>query len=497
MSDGHFEINLPILSAANLRHAGKGVILPAYDRSRMQPGIIHLGLGNFQRAHQAIFLDRIIAKGDPRWGAVGLSLRRPDVRNDLAPQDYLYAVHYDDGRDRELRVVGCLRDMIVTGEEASRLADLVTCGSVKIVTLTVTEKGYCRANQANDLDFDHPDVRHDLTQDGVPKSAIGLVCWMIALRWRNGMALPSFMSCDNLPSNGKALRRLVGQFLAERYPDLAECAADEGLFPCSMVDRIVPEITPESRRKICRMLGLNDAMPIDTEPFIQWVIEDRSSGERPDWAQAGVTITSDVHLYEMAKLRLLNGSHSAIAYLGLLCGYGSVSDAMADADLSAFITRLQGELIPTVPETPGLDLGDYARRLCARFRNPRLLHKTTQIAMDGSQKLPQRLLDPIRARLRRSEPFACMAMAVAGWIRYATGVDEKDTSYEVRDPLVARLRALSAARSDPEQLASTALDIHEVFGADLPRDERFRRSVVDALRLLMTRGAKASFSVTR
>ncbi|MGE0005815.1 MAG: mannitol dehydrogenase family protein, partial [Parvibaculaceae bacterium] len=276
-------------------------------------------------------------------------------------------------------------------------------------------------------------------------------------------------------------------------PDLAGCTEQSDLFPCSMVDRIVPELTEASGRKICRQLGLNDARPIDTEPFIQWVTEAAGSREGPDWALAGVTVTKDVQAYEVAKLRLLNGSHSAIAYLGYLAGYRSVSEAMADTDLSAFVDRLLNrELVTTVPETPGFNLADYARRLCDRFRNPGLLHKTAQIAMDGSQKIPQRLLDPIRARLARSEDSPCMAMAIAGWIRYVTGFDERGGRIDVKDPLVERLLALGRARNEPERLVDLALNIREVFGEDLGRDERFRRGLADSLRLLITRGARSA-----
>jgi fructuronate reductase len=305
------------------------------------------------------------------------------------------------------------------------------------------------------------------------------------------IAPPTVMSCDNLPANGRTLRGLVLALAARRDEALARWIEAEVAFPCSMVDRIVPATTAADIAQTGQALTVHDAAPVVCEPFRQWVIEDRFAGPRPAWELAGAELVADVAPYEEMKLRLLNGSHSAIAYLGCLAGFEHVFEVMAAPDFATFVRRMMAEIMPTL-NVPG-DLTAYQATLIARFANPALAHRTSQIAMDGSQKLPQRLLGPIRDRLRAGAAIDHLCLAVAAWIRYASGHDEQGRAIEVADPLAGRFAAVSAeAGRDSAALARAFFGIGEVFGADLPRDERFAAAVTGWLASLLTRGARAT-----
>jgi fructuronate reductase len=299
------------------------------------------------------------------------------------------------------------------------------------------------------------------------------------------------MSCDNLPANGQTLRGLVIALAARRDEALARWIEAQVAFPCSMVDRIVPATTADDVAQIGQALGLHDAAPVVCEPFRQWVIEDRFAGPRPAWELAGAEVVADVAPYEEMKLRLLNGSHSAIAYLGCLAGFEHVFEVMREPDFVAFVRELMAEVAPTV-HVP-TDLEAYQTALIARFANPALAHRTGQIAMDGSQKLPQRLLGPIRDRLCAGAPIDRLSLAVAAWIRYASGRDEQGLPIAVADPLAGRFAAISAAAgNDPAALAQGFFALGEVFGTDLPREERFTAAVTGWLAALLARGARAT-----
>jgi fructuronate reductase len=481
------------LSDTTLHRLPAGIARPRYDRAAVTPGIVHLGLGAFHRAHQAVMTEAVLNAGARDWGIVAASLRSPDMRDALAPQDGLYTVATREDDSESLQVIGALRGLHVAPENPGALLDAMCDPRTRIVSLTVTEKGYCHDPATGTLDEAHPDIRHDLSAQGAPRSAPGFL--VEALHRRRTAGTPSFtvLCCDNLPANGATVRRVAIRLAELRNRDLGAWIAGEVAFPCTMVDRIVPATTEEDRVRIAAMLGLEDAWPVVGERFAQWVIEDRFPTGRPDWTLGGATFAADVAPFEHMKLRMLNGAHSALAYLGYLAGHETVAEAANDPVFARYLGDLWAEIAPCVPAPPGVVLQGYAASLLARFRNRALRHRTWQIAMDGSQKLPQRLLGTARERLAQGRPIPHIALAIAAWIRFVGGVDEAGRPIEVRDPLAAPLRsALDAAGPDPARRVAAALRFPAIFGEDLPRDAGFAAAVTQALRRLMDSGARAA-----
>jgi fructuronate reductase len=479
------------LSPAALETLPAAVERPAYDRAATRIGVVHLGIGAFHRAHQAVYLDDRLAAGEPDWAICGASLRSPDTRDALGPQDGLYTLAVRSGAGERLRVVGSVRQLLVAPSNPEALLQAMSDPAVRIVSLTVTEKGYCHDPATGTLREDHPDVVADLAHPREPRSAPGYLAEALRRRRAAGLAPFTVLCCDNLPANGRTVHTVVSRFAELVDPDLGRFVAGEVAFPSTMVDRIVPATTDADRAAIAESLGVQDAWPVMTEPFTQWVIEDRFGAGRPRLEDSGATLVGDVAPYELMKLRLLNGSHSTLAYLGYLAGYETVSDVMADAAFARLVRGLMDEEVtPTLPVPPGADLAGYKRSLQERFANPALKHRTWQIAMDGSQKLPQRLLGTIRDRLAADAPFRRLALGVAAWMRYVSGVDEGGRPIDVRDPMSARLRALAdEAGPVADRLAPALLGVGEIFG-DLARDPRFAAPVTEALRRLLAEGAK-------
>lgn len=449
---------------------------PRLARSEAAPGlgIVHLGLGAFFRAHGALVIeDAIRATGNTDsgdWGIIGASLRSADIRDRLAPQDWAYTA-VDMAPDRETRrSVSVLRDVLFAPGDPAALLAAMADPAVRIVTLTVTEKGYCHVPSTGMLDPDHPDIRHDIASDQ-PKSAVGYLVRALAMRRDRGLAPFTVMSCDNLPDNGRVARSVTTGLAQRIDPGLADWITREGRFPATMVDRIVPAVTEESIARLADAAGVLDQAPVFHEPFLQWVIEDSFvGGARPAFERAaGVTMTADVAPFERMKIRMLNGTHSSLAYLGYLAGHESIADTVADPAFCAFIAHVwSAEIIPTLTAPDGVDLQAYADDLLARYRNPAIRHRTWQIAMDGSQKLPQRLLGTIADNAAAGRPCPGLCLAVAAWMRYVGGVDERGGPIDVRDPLAARLKALSDDASTPEATVAALLSVEEVFGAGFP-----------------------------
>jgi fructuronate reductase len=483
-------MNASRLSAATLAGLPSSIERPTYGRDALSVGIVHLGLGAFHRAHQAAFTEAVLMNGDLRWGTIGASLRSPDTRDALAPQDNLYTLALRDGAGENLQVIGGLISCLVAPEEPAALIEAMARPETRIVSLTITEKGYCHNPATGELDETHPDIIRDLATPHLPRTAVGFIVEALSRRRDAGFAPVTLLSCDNLPANGETLKRVAARFAELRDRDLARYIADEVAFPSTMVDRIVPATTEADREKIMSASGVYDAWPVVAEPFGQWVIEERFVSGRPDWDRSGAVFVKDVSAFELMKLRMLNGSHSTLAYLGYLAGCETVAETMAAPGFALLIEDLMAlESAPTLPALPGLDLTAYRRDLIARFRNPALRHRTWQIAMDGSQKLPQRLLNTIRARLAAGASFARLALGVAAWMRYAAGVDEKGATIDVRDPLATRIKEMTRGMSDAAALVDAYLELSEVFGADLPKDPRFRAAVTAALARLMADGA--------
>ncbi|MGO4440575.1 mannitol dehydrogenase family protein [Rhizobium sp. RAF56] len=484
------------LSRATLPNLPPVVRQPAYDPASVTIGIVHLGIGAFHRAHQAAFTDAVLAD-DLSWGICGASLRSPDTRDALKPQDGLYTLAVRDGGGEELSVIGSVVELLCAPDDPEALLARMADPKTRIVSLTITEKGYCHNPATGTLDEAHPDIVHDLQNPETPKTAIGFIAEALDRRRRAGVEAFTLLSCDNLPANGHVLKRVVSRFAELRDGELARYVADVAT-PSTMIDRIVPATTAADRASIAAALAMTDAWPVMTEPFKQWVIEDDFPLGRPSWEKAGAVFVDDVSVFELMKLRLLNGSHSTLAYLGYLAGTETVAEAMALPGMAELIDGLMvDEASPTLPGLPGFDLAAYRRDLVQRFRNPALRHRTWQIAMDGSQKLPQRLLNTIRDRIAANAPYARLALGVAAWMRYARGLDEAGQAIDVRDPLSARIAAATQPLKDAATIVDAYLGFSEVFGEDLPRNADFRGQVVDALETLLAKGSAATVAAFR
>jgi fructuronate reductase len=479
------------LALATLDRLPSRAVRPGYDIARQKIGIVHLGIGAFHRAHQAVYVDDRLAAGEPDWAILGASLRSPDTRDALAPQDGLYTVLARANGNITSRVIGSVRQLLVAPENPAGLLEAMSNPRVRIVSLTVTEKGYCHDPATGELLEDHPDIIHDLASPLTPKSAAGFLVEALRRRREDGIQPFTVLCCDNLPRNGETARRVISRFAELRDPGLGRHLANEVAFPSTMVDRIVPATTDADRTFIAEALGVEDQWPVATEPFSQWVIEDNFPGGRPHFEESGAELVGDVAPYETMKLRLLNGAHSTLAYLGYLAGHETISEAMAAPAFARLARELMDEEVtPTLGVPPGADLPGYKNQLLARFANTALRHRTWQIAMDGSQKLPQRLLGTARDRLKANAPLPRIALGIAGWMRYVTGKDENGQAIDVRDPLADRLRRLAdAAGPYASRLAPALLGVREIFGDDLPRDPRFAAAVESALAVLLAKGA--------
>lgn len=477
------------LDDRTLETLGAEIERPRHPQTSLQTGIVHMGLGAFHRAHQAVYTEDALNRRPGPWGICGVSLRSPETRDALAPQDNLYTVAVRDASGQRLRVVGSLTETLVAPEDPAAVLDRLTRPEVRIVTITVTEKGYCHDPATGALNERHPDIVHDLGNPDRPRTLAGFLVEALDRRRRAGTDPFTVLSCDNLPGNGHVAAGILRRFAELRDPDLGRWVADRVACPSSMVDRIVPATTDEDRAAVSAALGAEDAWPVMAEPFSQWVIEDHFPTGRPAWELEGAELVADVRPYEFMKLRLLNGSHSCIAYLGYLAGHATVSDAMADPHFARFVRELMDEEVtPTLDVPPGADLSRYKAALLERFANPALKHRTWQIAMDGSQKLPQRLLGTIRDRLAAGRPFDRLALGVAAWMRYVGGRDEAGQPIDVRDPLADRLGATPAP---------ALFGVREVFGDDLAGNPAFTTAVTRAYDRLVAVGAREAIQTIR
>ena len=450
-------------------------VLPRLHRSsapKPDPGIVHLGLGAFFRAFGTIYIEDAVKASGGDWGIIGVSLRSPDTRDRLAPQDWTYtSVELGPGGEK-LRQVEIIREVLVAPEDPEIVLSRMSDPTIRIVSLTVTEKGYCHDPATGRLNPDHPDILHDL-ENPLPVSAPGFLVRALQRRRAAGQLPFTVLTCDNLPGNGVLVRGIVLDFARQLDPALADWIETEGRFPSTMVDRITPATKPEDIDRLAAATGVLDEAPVLHEPFRQWVVEDdfvTGYGEnaRPDLAVSGVEMVRDVTPYENMKLRMLNGTHSALAYLGYLAGHETISETVADPVFATFVNRLwREEIMPSFTPPAGIDLGEYAKALFERYANPAIRHRTWQIAMDGSQKLPQRILGTIADDLKTGRPCPGLILAVAAWMRYVGGIDENDQVIDVRDPLADRLRALSDGADIPKTKVTALLSVREIFNADL------------------------------
>ncbi|HHQ6625278.1 fructuronate reductase [Serratia sp. JSRIV001] len=469
-------------------------IVPQYDRSKLVSRLVHLGFGAFHRAHQAVYADILAQEHGSDWGYCEINLIGGEQQiADLKQQDMLYSVAEMSADAWQCRVVGVVKQALhaqIDGLDA--VFQALAQPEVAIVSMTITEKGYCHSPATGQLQLDHPLIVRDLANPHHPQSAVGVIVAALAQRKAAEQSAFSVMSCDNMPENGHVTRNVITTYAKALDPALATWIETHVTFPSTMVDRIVPAVTPDTLAQVAQQTGVQDPAAVACEPFRQWVIEDNFVAGRPAWEQAGAELVSDVLPFEEMKLRMLNGSHSFLAYLGYLAGYPHISDCMQDEHYVKAARHLMlAEQAPTL-NTPGTDLEKYADSLLARYRNTALKHRTWQIAMDGTQKLPQRMLDSVRWHLANGSDFDCLALGVAGWMRYVGGKDEQGQPIDISDPLreeIAR-RVANSAEGEPRVMA--LLQMTSVFGRDLPDNQRFVNAVTSAYLALLARGAKAT-----
>jgi fructuronate reductase len=456
---------------------------PRVDPRELRVGIVHLGLGAFHRAHQATFTEDAVAAAGGDWGICGVSQRSSAVIEQLAPQDGLYTVL----AEGEARVVGTERDLLFAGTQGDRVVARMADPAVRITTLTVTEKGYRHDPATGRLRGD--DVTRADAAAGMPRTVVGQVVRGLQARMNAGAGPHTVLSCDNLAGNGRTLAGLVGDFLdLMAASDPLRAWIDEHVsFPNCMVDRITPATTDADRDEARALIGLDDEGVVVTESFRQWVIEDDFRAGRPAWERAGALLVDDVTPYEVMKLRLLNGAHSTLAYLGALAGLDTIAETMARDAFATVVRRLMNDdVAPTLDVPADFDLKAYQEQLLDRFANPALRHRTVQVAMDGSQKLPQRLLGTIRDRRSAGAQPRWAAFAVAAWMRWV------QTASTLDDPLAPLLRRTLAGASAADDVVRRLLGVREVFGDDLRDDTTLRDLLVDALERIGGRGALAA-----
>jgi len=467
------------------------VQLPQYDRQQLRSRIVHFGFGAFHRAHQALLTNRVLNANGGDWGICEISLFSGDVlMSQLREQDHLFTVLEKGADGNQPIVIGAVHECL--NAKLDSLAAIIEkfCEpQVAIVSLTITEKGYCIDPATGKLDTQNTRILHDLENPTEPHSAPGILVEALHRRRERGLTPFTVLSCDNIPDNGHVVKNAVLGMAEKRSPELAKWIETHVSFPGTMVDRIVPAATEVSLAEITQELGVEDPCAISCEPFIQWVIEDNFVAGRPEWEIAGVQMVQDVLPWEQMKLRMLNGSHSFLAYLGYLAGFAHVSDCMQDDAFREAARRLMlDEQAPTLRITD-VDLTAYADSLIDRFANPALQHRTWQIAMDGSQKLPQRMLEGVRVHLQRESAWPLLALGIAGWMRYVSGVDDAGNVIDVRDPLSEKIRAIVETSSEKGRVKAL-LALSEIFGSDLPQHAQFVDAITDAYQRIVERGAR-------
>ncbi|HEY2288737.1 MAG TPA: mannitol dehydrogenase family protein [Streptosporangiaceae bacterium] len=483
---------MTILTRGTLAQLSAGVARPRYDRSQVTAGIVHIGVGNFHRSHQAMYLDTLLNAGAAMdWGICGIGLQPPDagMRDALAAQDGLYTLvlRHGDG-SWDARVIGSIVEYLLAADDPEAAIEKLAAPATRIVSLTITEGGYNLDAVTGEFSPADPAVRADLQPGAVPRTVFGLVTEALARRRQRGIPAFTVLSCDNIPGNGHVSQRVFTTFARLRDPDLAGWITRHVRFPSCMVDRITPRTTEADRAELSRRLGIDDQWPVLCEPFTQWVLEDDFADGRPPLEDAGVQVVPDVEPYELMKLRMLNAGHQALCYPGYLVGSRLVHEVAADPLFAGFLLDyMSAEAIPTLRPVPGVDLDQYARELIERFSNPELHDTVARLCASASDRIPKFLLPVIREQLAAGRPVTRSAAVVACWARYAEGTDENGEPYEIDDDLAPQLRA--AAGQQRSRPLAFLEDNRAVFG-DLAGDERFTRVYAAILGALLEHGVR-------
>jgi fructuronate reductase/mannitol 2-dehydrogenase len=474
------------LSDQTLTQLPGDVSAPDYDRTALRPGIVHIGIGGFHRAHQAVYLDELARRGETDWGVVGVGLHSRQIGEVLADQDRLYLV-VERGPDGDrARVVGAMTRYLYGPDDPAAVLDALVDERVRLVTLTITGTSYRIDPHTGEFDADDEALRADLRDPARPSTVFGYLVEALHRRRQSGLPPFTVLSCDNMQHNGAAARTAVVSFARLRDEQLAAWIDENVAFPSSMVDRITPSTSPEDRDAVVAATGVDDRWPVITEPFRQWVVEDRFCNGRPPLEQVGVQFVDDVRPYEVIKTRLLNAGHTAIGYLGYLAGYRTTDELMADPVFRTFLTRLMAEEIaPLLPSAPGVDLAEYQETLLDRLSNPRMADQLARLGRRGSTKVPNYLLPSVHEAIDQGRPHQLLCLAVAGWLRFLRGEDYAGEEIPVEGPRTDLIPVAQEAGGNSARLLS-----EEAIFDHVGQDPRFAEPVQRALEALDREGPR-------
>ncbi len=481
------------LNTANLSRLDPKIQVPRYDRQKVGQAILHVGVGGFHRAHQALYSDDLLNQGeDAQWGLCGLGLLKHDarIRDVMRSQDCLYTLVERSLEGDTARIIGSIVDFSFAPDDPQKILEQMASPTTRIVSLTITEGGYYIDQSTGELNSQHSDLLHDLAHPHEPSCSFGYLLEALDRRRLRGLAPFTLMSCDNIQSNGEVAKKMLMAFAELRDPALRNWMSDNCLFPNSMVDRITPATTDEHRNLVQEKFGIDDGWPVMTESFKQWVIEDHFVQGRPKWDQVGAQMTGDVLPYEKMKLRLLNASHQALCYIGMLVGYQLVHETMEDSDIRRLVEKMMDdEVTPILPDVPGIDLAEYKKTLIERFANPAIRDQLSRIGIYGSSGIPKFVLPSVEEQLKRGAPIKLLSFTVASWFRYLNGLDESGKEMPMLDPMAPALRdRAKAAGKDARQL----LNMREVFSEELANAPAFVKEVSATLNSFYAEGARAT-----
>ncbi|KPW68065.1 D-mannonate oxidoreductase [Pseudomonas cannabina] len=489
MSAQHIKLN-----KNNLSQLDADIALPAYAVDNTRQGIAHIGVGGFHRAHQAFYTDALMNSGEGLdWSICGVGLRPEDraVRDALAEQDYLYTLYeLGDTPDTKTRIIASISGMLLAEDSPQALIDTLSSPEIRIVSLTITEGGYCIDDSNGQFMAHLPQIQHDLANPQQPKTVFGFLCAALARRRDEGTLAFTVMSCDNLPHNGAVARKALLTFAALRDAALHDWIAANVTFPNAMVDRITPMTSTAHRQQLAADKHIDDAWPVVCEPFVQWVLEDKFVSGRPAWEHVGVQFTDDVTPYEEMKIKLLNGSHLALTYLGFLKGYRFVHETMNDPLFVRYIRAYMDlDVTPQLVSVPGIDLDDYKDTLIKRFSNQAIADQLERVCSDGSSKFPKFTIPTINRLIVDQGNLERASLVVAAWALYLKGVDEKGAVYTIPDPRAEFCQALVA---DDALITERLLDVEEIFGLAIPHSAEFVAAFEQNLRDLRELGVSGT-----
>ncbi|THZ69166.1 mannitol 2-dehydrogenase [Aureobasidium pullulans] len=472
------------------------VRVPTYDRSSVKEGVVHIGVGGFHRAHLAVYLHNLMEKHGVRDFAiagVGLQPFDASMRDILKKQDHLYTVIERGAGGSSANVNGAITSFLFAPDNRQAVIDKMAHPDTKIVSMTITESGYYYNENTHELQAEHPDIQHDLKNQNSPKTTFGFLYAAMNRRHQLGLNPFTVLSCDNMQKNGSITRHMLVSFARLANPEVANWISEKGAFPNSMVDRITPRTEKTDITALAEDFGIEDEWPVVTEPFMQWVVEDKFCDGRPPFEKVGVQVVKDVHdveQFEMHKLRLLNGSHSALGYGGQLAGFKYIHEVINHPVYRKFVEQMMHkEVKPLLPAIPGVDIDQYCNTLMERFSNPTIMDQLPRICLGASGKIPQFIMPSIAEQIWDKHDFRRLCFVAAAWFRYINGVDDAGNKFEVDDPMVKELQAKAkAGGTKPHEL----LSIKSLFGDDLRKDEKFIKEITTAMELIAKDGIMAT-----